>query len=111
MNSKAVRAGMVEPSESPAKRRAIVEYFMGGSLVFAVNENYNKARSRPMGYYPMLWVLGCNDVTRHDAVVSVRAGIARGELSSLWADHDHWQLAEHRAGIFSHLFIARHHIT
>src|SRR5262249_46570355 len=33
-----------------------------------------------------LWALGCNDVTRHDAVVSVRAGFAGRELSALWPD-------------------------
>ena len=31
------------------------------------------ARARAAGE-PLLWVLGCNEVTRHDAVVSVRAG-------------------------------------
>ena len=65
----------------------------------------------PMFCSRLLWALGCNDVTRHDAAVSVRAGFSGGELSALWPDHDHWQLAEHRAGLFSHLFIARHHIT
>jgi len=65
----------------------------------------------PMFCSRLLWALGCNDVTRHDAVISVRAGFSGGELSALWPDHDHWQLAEHSAGLFSHLFIARRHIT
>jgi hypothetical protein len=65
----------------------------------------------PMFCSRMLWALGCNDVTRHDAVVSVRAGFSGGELSALWPDHDHWQLTEHRSGLFSHVFIARHHTT
>jgi hypothetical protein len=55
----------------------------------------------------MLWVVGCNDVTRHDAVVSVRAGFAGKELSPLWPEAPDWELAEHAAGSFSHLFIAR----
>lgn len=54
-----------------------------------------------------LWAIGCNDVTRHDAAVSVRAGFSRHELSALWPEQQHWQLTERRTGIFSHLFIAR----
>ena len=34
----------------------------------------------------LLGVVGCNDVTRHDAVVSVRAGFTGRELSALWRD-------------------------
>jgi hypothetical protein len=55
----------------------------------------------------LLGAVGCNDVTRHDAVVSVRAGFSGCELSSLWTDNDNWQLTEQSAGAFSHLFIAR----
>lgn len=55
----------------------------------------------------LLWAIGCNDVARHDATVSVRAGFSGNELSSLWPDKDNWQLTEQRAGAFSHLFIAQ----
>ncbi len=55
----------------------------------------------------LLWLIGCNDVTRHDAVVSIRAGFAGQEISALWPDKTNWQLTESRAGLFSHLFIAR----
>jgi hypothetical protein len=55
----------------------------------------------------LLWVIGCNDVTRHDAAISVRAGFSGEELSALWPDKSNWQLTEHRAGFFSHLFIAQ----
>ena len=55
----------------------------------------------------VLWLIGCNDVTRHDAVVSIRAGFDGGELSALWPDRENWELTECRAGWFSHLFIAR----
>lgn len=55
----------------------------------------------------LLWAIGCNRVTRHDAVASVRAGFQGGELSELWPDKPDWQLTEQPAGPFSHLFIAR----
>jgi hypothetical protein len=45
-------------------------------------------------------------VTRHDAVLSVRAGFAGRELSALWPSADGWKLEERRAGLFSHLFVA-----
>ena len=54
-----------------------------------------------------LGLLGCNDVTRHDAVASVRAGFQDEELSRLWTARAGWSLREHAAGLFSHLFIAR----
>jgi len=54
-----------------------------------------------------LWAAGCNGVTRHDAAVSVRAGFTGNELSALWRDWHGWRLTERRAGLFSHLFIAR----
>ncbi|HEU4440693.1 MAG TPA: hypothetical protein VFR83_01595, partial [Burkholderiales bacterium] len=53
----------------------------------------------------LLWVLGCNEVTRHDAVVSVRAGFTGNELSSAWPPGD-WQLEERVAWPFTHLFVA-----
>ena len=55
----------------------------------------------------LLWAIGCNDVTRHDAVVSVRAGFNGEEISALWPDKTDWQLTEQSAGAFSHLFIAQ----
>ncbi len=55
----------------------------------------------------LLWAIGCNDVTRHDAAVSVRAGFSGRELSSLWPDKNNWQITEQSVGAFSHLFIAR----
>ena len=54
-----------------------------------------------------LWAIGCNGVTRHDAPVSVRAGFAGDELSRLWPADGEWQLAERRAGWFSHLIVAK----
>jgi len=54
-----------------------------------------------------LWAIGCNAVTRHDAIVSIRAGFADAELSALWPDRQNWRLAECRAGSNGHLFVAQ----
>lgn len=54
-----------------------------------------------------LGLIGCNDVTRHDAVVSVQAGFRDGDLSRLWPREGEWRLAESTAGLFSHLFVAQ----
>ena len=54
----------------------------------------------------MLWLIGCNPVTRHDAAVSVRAGFRNGEISALWPANG-WIVREGRAGLFSHLFVAQ----
>jgi SAM-dependent methyltransferase len=53
----------------------------------------------------LLWVLGCNSITRHDAPISVRAGFRERELSSLWP-RNQWQVEESCAGLFTHLFVA-----
>jgi SAM-dependent methyltransferase len=53
----------------------------------------------------LMWLIGSNDVTRHDAVVSVRAGFTGHELSALWPTG--WALDERSAPPFSHLFVAR----
>jgi hypothetical protein len=54
-----------------------------------------------------LFLLGCNAVTRHDAVVSVRAGFAGGELTTLWPANASWELNEQPAGWFSHTLVAK----
>jgi SAM-dependent methyltransferase len=55
----------------------------------------------------LLPVVGCSDVTVHDAKISVRAGFRDRELSDAWPDHARWRLTERRAGPFTHLFVAR----
>jgi ubiquinone/menaquinone biosynthesis C-methylase UbiE len=55
----------------------------------------------------LLWAVNCNSVTRHDAMVSARAGFVSEELSALWPDKQNWQLTERHASWFSHLFVAR----
>ena len=54
----------------------------------------------------LLGLIGCNDVTRHDAVASVRAGFAARELTALWPADSGWTLREEEAGLFSHCFVA-----
>ena len=63
--------------------------------------------SQPWICGQLLRLIGCNPVTLHDGVVSVRAGFADCELSALWPDPAGWQLTERRAGLFSHLFVAQ----
>jgi hypothetical protein len=63
--------------------------------------------SRPEWCGQLLRLIGCSAVTRHDAAVSIRAGFLGGELSTLWPDPARWELTDHRAGAFSHLFVAR----
>ena len=53
----------------------------------------------------VVFALACNDVTRHDAVASVRAGFAGRELSGLWPDAG-WRLREGLAPPFTHIFAA-----
>jgi hypothetical protein len=52
-------------------------------------------------------LIGCNEITRHDALLSVRAGLDDTEVSSLWPKSGAWELREKPAGLFSHLFLAR----
>lgn len=57
----------------------------------------------------LLWVLGCNDVTRHDAVASVRAGFNALELAALWPQDGasrRWRLDERGVFPFTHIFTA-----
>ena len=53
----------------------------------------------------MVFALGCNDVTRHDAVASVRAGFTGRELSRLWTSMG-WHLHEGLAQPFTHVLSA-----
>ena len=54
----------------------------------------------------LLWALGCNDVTRHDALASVRAGFTEREIAALWPRPETWAIREKAARPFSHLFTA-----
>jgi hypothetical protein len=60
----------------------------------------------PLAMSRMVGLIGCNDVTRHDAVASVRAGFRGRELSALWPSRAGWHLEERSRGLFSHVFVA-----
>lgn len=64
-----------------------------------------RSGSALLGSY-LLGLAGCNDVSRHDAVVSVRAGFKGKELSALWPARSGWALREQAHGLFSHCFVA-----
>lgn len=63
-------------------------------------------RRSQLAYYAtkLLRLIGCNEVTRHDSVISVRAGFSGSELTQLWPNTGQWHIAEGSAGLFSHLF-------
>lgn len=70
---------------------------------------YEPRRSRvALAGSHLLGLIGCNDVTRHDAVLSVHAGFSGDELSRLWraAQPEGWTVRESAAGPFGHLFAA-----
>jgi hypothetical protein len=62
--------------------------------------------SFPLAAARLLWAIGANDVTMHDAAASVRAGFAGTELSALWPAGAGKPLEERRGGLFTHVFAA-----
>jgi hypothetical protein len=62
-----------------------------------------------LGASRLVGLIGCNEVTRYDAPISVRAGFAGRELSGLWPAGGAWQLREGARGLFSHCFVAGRH--
>lgn len=69
-------------------------------------------RSRAtLGATALLRLIGCNDVSTHDAKISVRAGFTDHELSSLWPRDSVWRLMERRAGWVSQCFVAQRRVT
>jgi SAM-dependent methyltransferase len=55
----------------------------------------------------LLGAVGFGPVTRHDAMASVRAGFADGELTALWPREPGWATEERARGAFSHVFVAQ----
>ena len=60
-----------------------------------------------LGASHLVWAIGCNDVSRHDAVASVRAGFNDGEISASWPEPKDWELYEGPRMLFTHCFVAR----
>ncbi len=54
----------------------------------------------------LVGLLGANDVSRHDAVASVRAGFLGCDLSVLWPQEGTWRLHENSVLPFTHVFKA-----
>ena len=54
----------------------------------------------------LVGLLGCNAVTRNDAVLSVHAGFRDAELTASWPKTLSWQIDEYPAGLFTHCFLA-----
>ncbi|MEI6193691.1 MAG: class I SAM-dependent methyltransferase [Verrucomicrobiota bacterium] len=88
-----------------ARLAGLLRQIAGRATVFVALEP--RRALWPLFSSRLLWAIGCNAVTRHDAVVSVRAGFTGRELSALWPDKQNWHLTERPAGAFSHLFIAQ----
>jgi Methyltransferase domain len=61
----------------------------------------------PLAGSRAIWLLGCNHVSRHDAVASVHAGFRGRELSALWPGGHGWTLLEGKAGPWTHAFVAK----
>ena len=57
----------------------------------------------------LVFALGANAVSRHDAVASVKAGFRGTELSALWLENYVWRLRERAVFPFTHLFQADTH--
>jgi hypothetical protein len=73
-------------------------------LVVACEPRRNKFALRASR---LSWAIGCNEVSLHDAIVSVRAGFSGKELSALWPDRERFDLQEYAARLFTHCFVAR----
>ena len=63
----------------------------------------------------LVGLIGANQVTKMDAVISVHAGFRDQELSTLWSTEKHsisqrfgesWNINEYAAGLFSHCFFS-----
>jgi|SRR5690242_16950388 len=54
----------------------------------------------------LVGLLGCNAVTRNDAVLSVHAGFRNAELTAAWPTAGAWEIDEYPAGLFTHCFLA-----
>ncbi len=89
---------------SAPKLRALLQRASLRTRMFVACE----PRRSPVALTAARWVglLGCNAITRHDAVLSVRAGFSGSELGALWPAAAGWRVNESSARLFSHCFAA-----
>jgi SAM-dependent methyltransferase len=87
----------------PVKLLALFELIAAHTKVFIACEP-RRCRTALYGGYLLVYAT-CSSVTRHDAIVSIRAGFRDNELSRLWPSHG-WTLRESEVGIASHIFVA-----
>ena len=86
--------------------KELFSYLAGSVDVFVAVEPLRSPWCALAGHF--LGLLGCNDVTRHDALASIRAGFDGKQLTALWPGQDSdWRITEKRAGLFSHIFVAQ----
>lgn len=91
------------------KLRALLSLIAAKAELFAACETRRAWIPWALGH--LLGMIGCNAVTRHDAVLSVRAGFCGREISQLWTRSPRFQIAEGKAGWASHRFLARQGIS
>lgn len=87
----------------PVKLLALFELIAAHSKVFIACEP-RRCKTALYGGYLLVYAT-CSSVTRHDAIVSIRAGFRDQELSQLWPTGG-WTLLETRSGFVNHLFVA-----
>lgn len=85
-----------------AQLREMFEHSAPRCKIFAAAEPRRNAIAAWFARHVNL--IGCNDVTVHDADISVRAGFNGAELSALWPRGGAWRFTERRAGLFTHFF-------
>lgn len=88
--------------EAPRLSELLVAISRSTRVFAAAEPRRSPAASLGVRFLPLF---GCNDVTRHDAAVSVRAGFRDQELTALWPRG--WSISEQRALPFSHSFAAK----
>lgn len=87
----------------PPQLLKLFELITSKTKVFIACEP-RRCRTALYGGYLLLYAT-CSSVTRHDGIISIRAGFNGQELSQLWPA-ENWKLRETKAGIASHLFVA-----
>jgi hypothetical protein len=90
--------------EAEPLRRLLGLAAAAAQLVVACEPRRNKFALRASR---LVWTIGCNEVSLHDAIASVRAGFCGEELSTLWPDRERFELQEYAARLFTHCFVAR----